>query len=235
MTDSLTSTPKQKERAKGAQAKPRSRAVYDRLASRYDWLMRPVERRYLSRLRAQTLAALPAKSRILEIGAGTGSNFEHYPHETRGVASELSGEMLKVAREKDRPTGVHLVQTSAESLPFTDASFDAALATLVFCSVASPQKSFAELRRVVRPHGTVVLLEHVRPDGFLLGPVFDLLSIFTVALFDDHFNRRTADEARRAGLHVSSIERRAFGIINLIVLKNSQESQVQSLESKESV
>jgi ubiquinone/menaquinone biosynthesis C-methylase UbiE len=204
----------------------RSQAVYDRLASRYDALLRPLERLYLYGLRAQTLTALPAMSHILEIGAGTGLNFHHYPHEARGVASELSCEMLKRASAKQRPPGVHLVQNDAEALPFPDASFDAALATLVFCSVASPRKSFAELRRVVRPGGTIALLEHVRPDG-LLGPLFDLLSVFTVALFDDHFNRRTVDEARRAGLEPLRVERHLFGIINLIVLKNSAQAQEQ--------
>jgi ubiquinone/menaquinone biosynthesis C-methylase UbiE len=113
---------------------------------------------------------------------------------------------------------VHLVQTSAEQLPFPDASFDAAFATLVFCSVASPQKAFAELRRVVRPNGTIALLEHVRPTG-LLGFFFDALSLLTVPLFDDHFNRRTADEARRAGLQLVRVEQRVLGIINLIVCR----------------
>lgn len=196
----------------------RSRATYDRLASHYDEALRPLERWFLARLRARTLAALPENSRILEVGAGTGLNFPYYPRATSGVASELSGAMIEIAQEKSRPPGVHLVQSSASALPFPNAFFDAALATLVFCSVASPQKSFAELRRVVRPGGVIALLEHVRPDG-LLGFIFDLLSIFTTALFDDHFNRRTADEARRAGLLSLRIERRAFGIIQLIVCR----------------
>ncbi|MBV9959558.1 MAG: SAM-dependent methyltransferase, partial [Acidobacteria bacterium] len=89
----------------------------------------------------------------------------------------------------------------------------------VFCSVTSPQKSFAELRRVVRAGGTIALLEHVRPKG-LLGYLFDGLSVVTVRLFDDHFNRRTAEEARRAGLRVTKVERHALGIINLIFLEN---------------
>lgn len=196
----------------------RSRATYDRLASHYDEALRPLERWFLARLRARTLAALPENSRILEVGAGTGLNFPYYPRATSGVASELSEAMIEIAQEKSRPPGVHLVQSSAGALPFPNAFFDAALATLVFCSVVSPQKSFAELRRVVRPGGVIALLEHVRPDG-LLGYIFDLLNIFTVALFDDHFNRRTADEARRAGLLSLRIERRAFGIIQLIVCR----------------
>jgi ubiquinone/menaquinone biosynthesis C-methylase UbiE len=177
--------------------------------------MRPLERCFLARLRAETLAALPAGRRLLEVGAGTGLNFPYYPPSTTGVATELSHEMLCRAQAKPRPTGVHLVQNSVEQLPFPDASFDAACATLVFCSVASPAAAFAELRRVVKPGGTIALLEHVRPQG-LLGWLFDLLSVFTVALFDDHFNRRTIEEARRAGLHITSVERRALGIINII-------------------
>lgn len=199
--------------------------VYDRFASHYDRAIAPLERLIIARLRAQTLALLPEDSRVLEVGAGTGLNFPFYPRGAHGVASELSCEMLKRARDKNRPANIQLVQTSAEQLPFPDASFDAAFATLVFCSLASPQKAFTELRRVVRPHGTVALLEHVRPKG-ILGRLFDALSILTVALFDDHFNRRTADEARRAGFELLKVERRMMGIINIIVLKNSLESEV---------
>jgi ubiquinone/menaquinone biosynthesis C-methylase UbiE len=178
-----------------------------------------LERRFLARWRAEALSALPAESRLLEIGAGTGLNFPFYPRGAHGAASELSGEMLRVARGKARPEGVRLVQSDAAALPFADASFDAACATLVFCSLASPGAAFAELRRVVRPGGTIVLLEHVRPDG-LLGTLFDALNLLTVALFEDHFNRRTADEARRAGLELLRVERRARGIVNLIVCRN---------------
>jgi phosphatidylethanolamine/phosphatidyl-N-methylethanolamine N-methyltransferase len=196
----------------------RKPAIYDRFAAHYDQFFAPLERKFLSRLRAETLSALPEESRILEVGAGTGLNFPFYPRGAHGAASELSCEMLKRARGKERPARVHLVQTSAEQLPFPDASFDAAFATLVFCSVASPQKAFAELRRVVRPNGTIALLEHVRPTG-LLGLFFDAVSLLTVPLFDDHFNRRTADEARRAGLQLVRVEQRALGIINLIVCR----------------
>lgn len=200
----------------------RKPAVYDRFARHYDRLIAPLERRFLARLRAQTLNALPADSRVLEVGAGTGLNFPFYPRGAHGVASELSCKMLERAHGKNRPASIHLVQTSAEQLPFADASFDAAFATLVFCSVASPRKAFAELRRVVRPGGTIALLEHVRPKG-ILGWCFDALNVVTVALFDDHFNRRTADEARRAGFELLRVERRLLGIINIIVCRKGSE------------
>jgi phosphatidylethanolamine/phosphatidyl-N-methylethanolamine N-methyltransferase len=198
--------------------KARGTVIYDRLAGRYDRALAPLERRFLARWRAEALQELTPDSRILEIGAGTGLNFPFYPRGARGVASELSCEMLKLARAKSHPSDVCLVQTSAERLPFQTDSFDAAFATLVFCSLASPQDAFSELRRVVRPGGQIVLLEHVRPDG-ILGYFFDALSILTVALFDDHFNRRTAQEAERAGLQLLRVERRALGIVNLIVCR----------------
>lgn len=206
-----------------AHEKARQPPVYDRFAKHYERLMAPLERRFLAGLRARVLAALPAEGRVLEVGAGTGLNFPFYRRGAQGVASELSREMLSVAsRKAERPASVHLVQTCAEQLPFADASFDAAFATLVFCSVASPREAFTELRRVVRPGGTVVLLEHVRPGG-LLGYLFDALNVLTVALLDDHFNRRTAEEAATAGLHVERVERRALGIINLVVCRRERD------------
>jgi ubiquinone/menaquinone biosynthesis C-methylase UbiE len=187
--------------------------------------MGPLERRVLSGLRADLLARLPAGARLLEVGAGTGANFAFYPRGAEGAASEPSREMLRrAAGRAERPAGVRLVQAAAERLPFGDASFDAALASLVFCSVASPAAAFAELRRVVRPGGTVALLEHVRPPG-LLGYAFDALSVLTVALLDDHFNRRTADEARRAGLRVERVEPHLLGVIQLIVCRNEGSRQ----------
>lgn len=201
----------------------RTRARYDDFAQHYDRAFEPLERWLLARLRKQLFAALPADARLLEVGAGTGANFSFYPGGTRAAACELSWEMLRRARVKERGASVRLVQGCAEELPFADASFDAAVATLVFCSVTSPPESFAELRRVVRAGGTIALLEHVRPAG-LLGYLFDALNVLTVRLFDDHFNRRTAEEARRAGLRVLKVERHALGIINLIFLKNGLDS-----------
>ena len=192
--------------------------TYDQFAPQYDEVMRPLERWFLTRLRTETFNLLPRNARVLELGAGTGRNFVFYPPETVGVASEPSGEMLKIARAKKRPEGVTLVQSRAEDLPFKSGVFDAAFATLVFCSVSSPAKTFAELRRVVRPGGTILLLEHVRPGG-LLGPIFDLINLVTVRLFEDHFNRRTADEALAAGLQVVGLEKSLLGAINLITCR----------------
>jgi len=200
--------------------------VYDRFAGGYDSAFQPCEKLFLARWRKQALAnlgALPDGARVLELGTGTGANFVYYKPETRGVAGEISGRMMERARGKPRPEGVHLVQHAAEDLPFADDSFDFALATLVFCSVRSPERAFAELRRVVRRGGRISLLEHVRPEGAILGRGFDLLSRITVPLFEDHFNRRTAEIAAvAAGLHVKQVERRAWGAVQFIVCEVRQ-------------
>jgi phosphatidylethanolamine/phosphatidyl-N-methylethanolamine N-methyltransferase len=189
--------------------------TYDQIAPHYDKAMLPLDRWFLARLRATTLRYLPEGARILELGAGTGLNFVFYPTNSVGVATEPNAGMIQLAGEKKRPDNVRLVQSCAEQLPFQKHSFDAAFASLVFCSLARPDEAFKELRRVVKPAGVVLLLEHVRPDG-LLGPVFDLMNLISVPLFADHCNRRTAEAAHAAGLNVVKVEKSLLGIINLI-------------------
>ena len=190
--------------------------IYDKLAGRYEKALAPFERRFLSRWRRETISQLPFAARILEVGAGTGLNFPFYPSHQYAVASEISCRMIEIAAEKPEASEIHLVQTDAETLPFAANSFDAAFATLVFCSLKEPQKAFAELQRVVADGGRIVLLEHVRPPG-VLGYVFDGLSVLTEALMEDHFNRRTARLAKEAGLKIVEVKQKAFGIVNLIV------------------
>jgi phosphatidylethanolamine/phosphatidyl-N-methylethanolamine N-methyltransferase len=194
-------------------------AVYDSLAKLYDPAFAPFERLFLSKWRAETLALLPANGTILEVGCGTGANFRYYPQESRAVSSELSLEMLHFAKQK--LIGNRLVQADAESLPFADDSFDAAFATLVFCSIPDPEKAFWELSRVVKSNGRLVLLEHVRPPGFL-GRVFDAVSKVTESLINDHFNRRTAEIAGSSGWKITRLDERAARAVNLIVCENKK-------------
>lgn len=190
--------------------------IYDKFAANYDKAFAPFERRFLARWREETLSYLPENARILEIGAGTGANFQFYPPCKCAVASEVSIEMLKLAKEKT--DFIELVQIDAQILPFPENSFDAAFATLVFCSIPKPEMAFGELRRVVKPNGKIVLLEHVRPSG-LLGFAFDFLNLFTNALIEDCFNRQTAKIAADCGLQIIEVREKAFGIVNLIVCK----------------
>ena len=190
---------------------------YDKLAAGYDKAFAPFEKLAFAKWREETLSYLPENRRLLEIGAGTGANFRFYPQARTAVASEISIKMLEFAKGKTNE--IHLVQTDAENLPFPGNCFDAAFATLVFCSIPNPETAFAELKRTVKPGGKIVLLEHVRPKG-ILGYGFDFLNLFTVALIEDHFNRRTAQLAENAGLKILEVKEKAFGIINLIVCEN---------------
>lgn len=189
-------------------------AVYDSFAKYYDRFFAPLEWLGLEQMRQETIALLPENASILEVGCGAGANFQFYPPCKRAVSSELSIRMLDVATTKRREN--HLIQADAQSLPFGKNEFDAAFATLVFCSIPKPESAFTELRRVVRKGGRVVLLEHVRPDG-ILGPMFDLLNKATIALADDHFNRQTVTLAEESGLKLIEVRKKLAGIVNLIV------------------
>ena len=189
-------------------------AVYDKYASRYDRAFAPLERWGLRRSRQEALALLPENTRILELGAGTGANFEFYPPSSIALSTEYSFEMVK--RAKTKATTNYLVNADAQALPFAENAFDAAFATLVFCSIPDPRLAFAELKRVLVPGGNMVLLEHVRPKG-ILGPVFDGLNFCTSRWIEDHFNRRTAEIAKSCGIEILEVRTKLFGIVNLIV------------------
>jgi ubiquinone/menaquinone biosynthesis C-methylase UbiE len=194
--------------------------VYDKLAGYYDKAFAPFERRFLARWRQEAASQLPEAARILEVGAGTGLNFPFYPARKLAVAGEISCRMIEIAAKKEQAAvtsaKIDLVQTDVQALPFAANSFDAAFATLVFCSIKDPPKAFAELQRVVVDRGRIVLLEHVRPDG-ILGYLFDGLSVLSEALIEDHFDRRTANLAEASGLKIIEVRRKALGIVNLIV------------------
>jgi ubiquinone/menaquinone biosynthesis C-methylase UbiE len=133
-------------------------AIYDRLTA-------SSEKAGFAEFRRSLLQQ--ARGRVLEVGAGTGLNLEHYPDEVEElVLTEPSEPMAKRLRKRvadlGRPASV--VEAPVESLPFPDASFDTVVCTLVLCSVEDQGAALQEIRRVLRPGGRLLFLEHVRAD-----------------------------------------------------------------------
>ena len=115
--------------------------------------------------RQRALAGLAGS--VIEVGAGNGLNFAHYPPGVTGVlAVEPDPYLRRIAGEHagQAPVAVEVRDGVAERLPGADGSFDAAVVTLVLCSVADQRAALAEVRRVVRPGGQLRFIEHVRAD-----------------------------------------------------------------------
>jgi SAM-dependent methyltransferase len=133
-------------------------------AAIYDRLLATSEREGLGDLRAVLLAG--AAGRTLEIGAGTGANLEHYPPAvTELVLTEPDPHMAKRLRARlaaDPSMTAAVAEAGAEDLPAADASCDTVVSTLTLCTVADPERAVAEAKRVLKPGGHFLFIEHVR-------------------------------------------------------------------------
>jgi ubiquinone/menaquinone biosynthesis C-methylase UbiE len=135
---------------------------YQRLAPMYDWMEAFPERRYLPwRTHLWSLVKGP---RVLEVGVGTGKNVEFYPPGLDTTGIDLTPGMLERARKRadSLSNPVNLRLGDVQCLDFPGDSFDTVVATFVFCSVPDPVQGLNEVRRVVKPGGQVLLLEHTR-------------------------------------------------------------------------
>jgi ubiquinone/menaquinone biosynthesis C-methylase UbiE len=133
----------------------------------YDRGFKGAEDAGLRAMRGELLAQ--SRGRVLELGTGTGLNLEHYPREIEGLTLvEPDPHMTKQLREKLAQSGrsaeVSVVEAPGEDLPFADASFDTVVVTLVLCTVPDPGATLAEIKRVLKPGGQLLFLEHVRSD-----------------------------------------------------------------------
>lgn len=179
------------------------RARYDRISPYYDLMELLLEKALFSRWRRRVFDTLDGGS-ILEVGVGTGKNFDFYPHGKPITAVDFSQGMLNRARDKAESKGVkvNLVDMDVQDLKFEDQSFDTILGTFLFCSVPDPIRGLQEIKRVCKKGGKIILLEHVRPGCELMGKFFDLLNPITVTLMGVNINRNTATNMEKAGLHV---------------------------------
>ena len=146
------------------------RRVYDATWGRvfargYEFFLRQSEEAGLRRMRGELLSE--ARGRTLEVGAGTGFNFAHYPDAvTDLVLTEPFGPMADRLRAKVSRSGrsAEVIEAPGEALPFGDDSFDTVALTLVLCTVPDPEASLREIARVLKPGGRFLFLEHVRAD-----------------------------------------------------------------------
>jgi ubiquinone/menaquinone biosynthesis C-methylase UbiE len=192
-----------------------ARKRYDRAAPYYDLFEAPMERLRFSRWRAKLRKRIKG-DQVLEVGVGTGKNLPYYPPGIKVNAVDFSPHMLERARGRISTLDleVELAEMDVQYLAFQDHVFDTVFATFLFCSVSDPVSGLQELRRVCKPTGRLLLLEHVRPGNPLLGSLFDLLNPLVVHLIGANINRMTLENIRRTGWRVQ-VEERLFSDIVL--------------------
>ena len=174
----------------------------------YDRLTSSVEAAGLRARREQLLGN--ALGRVLEIGAGTGANLPFYGPGVESItAAEPETPMArKLARRiREQRRGVEVVQAPAEQLPFTDAQFDTVVSTLVLCTVNDLARTLSEIRRVLKPGGRLLFIEHVRSEEPRLAAWQDRLNgLNRIVAHGCNCNRSTLDAIRAAGFTVTSLE-----------------------------
>jgi len=180
-------------------------------AAIYDWMLAGTEDAGLRDMRAELVGQ--AEGRTLELGAGTGLNLAHYTDAvTELVLTEPDPHMAKRLRDRlgaDPPAAgsVKVVEATAEDLPAEDASFDTVVSTLVLCTVEDPARATAELKRVLRPGGRLLYLEHVRSEDERLESWQDRLERpWGWLAAGCHPNRPTATTLAAAGFSVEPEE-----------------------------
>ncbi len=200
------------KQAKPEQAK-RWSGYWDKWAGSYDWQMRYFDKLLFGDSREW--ACRQASGDVLEIGIGTGLSLLHYPPEVRLTGIDFSPGMLEVARRRsaqlNRP--VELRMGDAQQLDFPDESFDSVVGTFALCAVADERRVVAEMWRVLRPGGQLLLADHVISSSAVFRAVEWLLEITCVPRGAEHFLRRPLSTARAAGFVIERTERFKLGIV----------------------
>ncbi len=174
----------------------------------YSWFARMGDRGEMGELRGDLLAG--AQGTVVEIGAGTGLNFHHYPAGVEVLATEPDPHMFRRAEKAARAArgAVSLKRAPAESLPFPNSSVDTVVSTLVLCSVRDQTITLAEIGRVLRPGGSLLLLEHVRSHDPTLARKQDAHELRHVRFAGGcHPNRDTLASVAAAGFDVGDVQR----------------------------
>jgi ubiquinone/menaquinone biosynthesis C-methylase UbiE len=188
-------------------ARPRFARLYMRTAP-------TAEQRGAREHRRRLLAGL--RGTVVEIGAGQGLNFPHYPPEVTEVIAIEPEPTLRHEAETlaaDAGVSIRVLAGVADELPVEDASADAVVASLVLCSVPDQQRALAEVRRVLRPSGELRFYEHViarcQPKRLFL-QIIDRSGIWPAIAGGCHPARDTGEAIKRAGFEIEDIERFGF-------------------------
>lgn len=189
-----------------------SRLQHPRFARMYERISAESEGRGTAEHRDRALTGLTG--RVIEIGAGNGLNFGHYPDTVTEVVAVEPDDTLRAMAEAaaDQATmRVRVVAGHATALPADDGSFDAAVASLVLCSVSDVGGALAKIRRVLKPGGELRFFEHVRSKhmafGMLQGAITPLWSRVGGGC---HPNRNTAAAIEAAGFGIEEIDRFSY-------------------------
>jgi ubiquinone/menaquinone biosynthesis C-methylase UbiE len=171
-----------------------------------DWVMSGDE---FKRWRALLLQ--DTQGEVLEIGLGTGLNLPYYPEAVSGLHAVDPALLLpdRVAqRRKAAPFPIHLTQMSAETLPFDDRSFDCVVSTWTLCTIPDPVKALQEVRRVIKPTGQFLFLEHGRSGNQKIAAWQDRLNpIQRIVGCGCNLNRRIDQLISQAGLCITKLDR----------------------------
>jgi ubiquinone/menaquinone biosynthesis C-methylase UbiE len=160
---------------------------------------------------------------VLEVGAGGGQNFPFYDptRVVRVEAVEPDESMLVEARRRltAAPVPITLTRAAVEVLPFPDAHFNSVVVTLVFCSVRDPERGLREIWRVLKPGGTLLLLEHVRAQGRIAAWVQDaLVPLSTRCMGNCHWNRDTLHTVLQTGFQATRVQKKSGGLQPMLSL-----------------
>jgi ubiquinone/menaquinone biosynthesis C-methylase UbiE len=175
-------------------------AIYDRRGV-------SMERRWMGGRRRRLLAG--ARGAVLEIGGGTGANLSHYRDVDRVIVTEPDPFMRKKLVQKlaEALVPVEISAARAEELPFPDGSFDTVVSTLVLCTVPDQESTLDEVRRVLRPGGRLLFIEHVRAAGSTARWQDRLEPLWERLLGGCHPNRDTVAAIEEAGFEIETFER----------------------------
>lgn len=175
----------------------------------YDIIELPVELLLYGRWREEALSNLSGK--VLEVGVGTGRNLKYYPVGCSVIGIDNSTGMLEKARKKARGMrNITLYLMDAEHLEFPDDSFDYVVTTFVLCSVPDPVKALKEMRRVLKPSGELIALEHMRSSNPFIARIEDLINPIMFFFIWDDMTRNTMGNIEKAGFTIKKAKNLAF-------------------------